>query len=684
MRRERFPLTTALIALILSVLVSFSSVMCLRDAFTMEVSRRALLTVCVAASAVSLLTMLPRRSWPWTLLVLGLCALAALWQREAVAQSARYVLWCVTSQYAQAFSGFRIVGEQAGSGLWLLGALGVLLAWLTCWVVAREGNALLVPLAVAPVLVVCLMIVDLAPVLWLTLLTGALLVLILSHSVRERSTEDGGLLAWWLVLPTVILISVITALWPPADYSWPDWSDRIQELTESKSVVQVFQQTLLPERARWNRELRTVELSDVGPRTLTGSPVLQYRSSSGIRYLRGVSLGIYEDNTWKAVASGQFTGWDAEQLQTRQAIGSEQLEIKSGLGTSPLYTTYYCTALPEDGLAVDDAYVRNGTQALTYESRYTTGYVGAEDQSYAAFVRETYTQVPEELRQELEAFLAENGLLGTDAAEIANFLKGYGTYDLDTPSIPSGTDFVLYFLRESRRGYCVHFASAAAMLLRANGIPARYVTGYSVRGEAGLWNQVTSDDAHAWVEYYVAEAGWQPLEPTPAAQQTQEAEPAPEEPVRETAGQTQPDETPQPEPEPPAQTDKEPAQPVPTPQRRTLPKGLLWLLTVPGLLLLLALRRWLGLRYRAKRCSKGHPNRRALTWWRWLSQLTAAQGGTVSEELLSLAEKARFSQHTLTEEELALLRQAVEAQIALLRQRPLRTRLWHQYGLVLY
>lgn len=683
MRRERLPLTTALIALILSVLVSFSSVMCLRDAFSMEVSRKALLAVCLVASSFALLAMLPRRSWPWTLLVFGLCALAALWQWETVARSARYVLWCVTTQYAKAFSGFRVVGEQIGSGLWILSGIGLLLAWLTTWVVAREGNALLVPLAVAPVLVVCLMIVDLAPVLWLTLLTGALLVLILSHSVRERSTEDGGLLAWWLVLPTVILISAITVLWPPADYSWPDWSEQIQKLTESKSVIQVFQQAILPERARWNRELKSVDLSHVGPRTLTGSPVLEYRSSSGIRYLRGVSLGIYEDNTWKAVASEQFTSWDAEKLQTRRATGAEWLEIESGLGTSQLYTAYYCTELPEDGLAVDDAYVRNGTQTLHYKSAYTTQYTGSEDRTYAAFVRETYTQIPEELRQELTVFLEENSLLGSDAAALAAFLRGYGTYDLDTPSIPSGKDFVLYFLQESRRGYCVHFASAAVMLLRANGIPARYVTGYSVQGAAGQWNQVTSDDAHAWVEYYLDGAGWQPLDPTPVAQESRE----PEQQGQQTPTQeTQPNETPQPEQEQeePTPVEAEPTASTPSPQQKALPKGLLWLPVLPGLLLLLTLRRQLGLRYREKRCRKGHPNRRALTCWRWLVQLTKAQGGAVPEELLCLAEKARFSQHTLTEEELARLRQAVDDQIALLRQRPLSTRLWHQYGLVLY
>ena len=55
-----------------------------------------------------------------------------------------------------------------------------------------------------PVLLLSLIIVDLAPVLWLILLTGALMVLTISHSVRERSPAEGSRLAWWLVLPTLI------------------------------------------------------------------------------------------------------------------------------------------------------------------------------------------------------------------------------------------------------------------------------------------------------------------------------------------------------------------------------------------------------------------------------------------------------------------------------------------------
>lgn len=110
----------------------------------------------------------------------------------------------------------------------------------------------------------------------------------------------------------------------------------------------------------------------------------------------------------------------------------------------------------------------------------------------------------------------------------------------------------------------------------------------------------------------------------------------------------------------------------------------LWILTLPGAAALLWLRRALVLRGRLERCRKGHPNRRALTLWRWLRHLSKADGIALDESLYALAEKARFSQHTITEEELQTLEDARDRRIAALRNQPMKKRLWQRYGQVLY
>lgn len=94
-------------------------------------------------------------------------------------------------------------------------------------------------------------------------------------------------------------------------------------------------------------------------------------------------------------------------------------------------------------------------------------------------------------------------------------------YSLELPAVDDGTDAVEYFLMESRKGYCTHFASAGALLLRALGIPARYASGYIVklgefvRTEDGYEASVKDNNAHAWAEIYLDGVGWTPFEMTP-------------------------------------------------------------------------------------------------------------------------------------------------------------------------
>jgi transglutaminase-like putative cysteine protease len=89
-------------------------------------------------------------------------------------------------------------------------------------------------------------------------------------------------------------------------------------------------------------------------------------------------------------------------------------------------------------------------------------------------------------------------------------------YDLDAPVPAEGTDAVDDFLFESQLGYCEQIATTLTIMLRSQGVPARLATGY-VSGErdrvSGVWN-VRGSDAHAWVEVWFPQTGWQPFDPT--------------------------------------------------------------------------------------------------------------------------------------------------------------------------
>ncbi len=78
-------------------------------------------------------------------------------------------------------------------------------------------------------------------------------------------------------------------------------------------------------------------------------------------------------------------------------------------------------------------------------------------------------------------------------------------YTLNRPPPAEGVDPIEDFVVRNQRGHCEYFASALALMLRSQNIPARIVLGF--RG--GEWNSVGSFydvrqlHAHAWVEAYL-------------------------------------------------------------------------------------------------------------------------------------------------------------------------------------
>jgi transglutaminase-like putative cysteine protease len=89
-------------------------------------------------------------------------------------------------------------------------------------------------------------------------------------------------------------------------------------------------------------------------------------------------------------------------------------------------------------------------------------------------------------------------------------------YTLTPPKLSD--DSVDEFLFDTKRGFCGHYASAFAAVMRAAGIPARVVTGY----QGGTFNPYSDywilrqSDAHAWAEIFIEGHGWTRIDPTAA------------------------------------------------------------------------------------------------------------------------------------------------------------------------
>jgi transglutaminase-like putative cysteine protease len=100
------------------------------------------------------------------------------------------------------------------------------------------------------------------------------------------------------------------------------------------------------------------------------------------------------------------------------------------------------------------------------------------------------------------------------AAMLEHFRREGFQYSLEPPR--TSIDSVDDFLFDNKLGFCGHFASAFATVMRSGGVPARVVTGYL----GGEWNPiggyfiVRHSDAHAWTEVWLAGRGWVRVDPT--------------------------------------------------------------------------------------------------------------------------------------------------------------------------
>jgi len=140
--------------------------------------------------------------------------------------------------------------------------------------------------------------------------------------------------------------------------------------------------------------------------------------------------------------------------------------------------------------------------------------------------------VPAEERPVLEAVVAELGLRELAPAERLHRIEQYlGKFAYSTfreRPVPAGETALGDFLTRSRAGHCEYFATAATLLARAAGVPARYATGFSAIEYSpleGAW-VVRTRHAHAWSRAWV-DGRWLELDATPPSWGAEEEGEAP-------------------------------------------------------------------------------------------------------------------------------------------------------------
>lgn len=273
-------------------------------------------------------------------------------------------------------------------------------------------------------------------------------------------------------------------------------------------------------------------------------------------YLRGFVGDEYMGSRWNRIAgrdnsrSHKIQNISYQALEQAASAGEtleeENLQLQflqadSSLGYVPYYSYIPDSTKVEGDGAVQGSsgdiqeyqgFYRDYSQLAAVTSPDTSESAEAE---YRAFVYEQYTLVPKEGVERLVSQCRQQDL--TDPEEVTDYIRsvlhGTTSYSLTLDKLPRGEDFAEYFLYKQRKGYCIHYATTAALMYRIFGIPARYVTGYIVpqnhfTEKDGSYQAVVKDDkSHAWVEIYLDGRGWMPVEMTPGYLPSEEGQEIP-------------------------------------------------------------------------------------------------------------------------------------------------------------
>lgn len=154
-------------------------------------------------------------------------------------------------------------------------------------------------------------------------------------------------------------------------------------------------------------------------------------------------------------------------------------------------------------------------------------YLTSEN-AYREFVYDSYLEIPDNMQKTISQVFAglelpkEGRISFSDAQMVVRaYLSSIATYCEKPKVIPKDEDFAGSFLLDTREGYSVHYATAAALMFRYLGVPARYVEGWFIPEEIaaemkpGNARELDQSFAHAWVEIYRDGVGFVPFEITP-------------------------------------------------------------------------------------------------------------------------------------------------------------------------
>ncbi len=281
-------------------------------------------------------------------------------------------------------------------------------------------------------------------------------------------------------------------------------------------------------------------------------PALSYQTTATeLPYFKLLTLDQFVGKTWTA----RVTRSDGDEPKFNDQVTA--LGMPAGLSdrvktsttetdivVNGVETTWLPIPTPATSIRGLDGtwYADTGVRAITSSDATTNGQTytvtALQIEPTAEQLRDSSLEYPDNVRSGLDLPVPTPDIIGETAEAVTEgtespydaavalqkYLRsGDFTYDTEAPVSQGfdggGADVIATFL-DVKTGYCVHFASAMAIMARTLGIPARLALGYlpgekSDKSGDDVRYEVDSHDLHSWPELYFVGIGWVPFEPTP-------------------------------------------------------------------------------------------------------------------------------------------------------------------------
>ena len=261
----------------------------------------------------------------------------------------------------------------------------------------------------------------------------------------------------------------------------------------------------------------------------------------GYIYLRIMSYGDYTGHSWlnateyDVLMDGQYSAYylPHTSLEGRNEALTVVIEPVSEYARSKYMLAYYPAIPSTSGVAVQksDVYVSADARKTYKQTYYSIGDWGIPpistayeeyEREYREYVYDTYLEIDNITEQYMLSLAKTYGLdayndnqLMAQICAIAQFIKGSAEYNTNYDrKMDQEPNIAISFLNTYKQGICQHYATAATLMFRALGMPARYTVGYVAEGSPEQSVEVLAKNAHAWVEVYIDGFGWLRVEVT--------------------------------------------------------------------------------------------------------------------------------------------------------------------------